>query len=229
MDGPRDEITEGVIKFLKELGINTVGNADFIKIKLDSFTVEDARNLKSYAADRSFSTLPKIFIISTNNFLLEAQNSLLKMFEEPIQNTFFFLIVPDAKSLLKTFASRFFAISLRSSYETNFATELKEAEKFVAMPLEKRFGFIKELLPKKDDETEAEMAENLSKDSNRSIALKFLNALEATVHQNMISTSNPNIRFIEHFFKVREFLRQPGSSTKTLMESVAVATPELSD
>ncbi len=224
IEGARSEIIPEIIKFLKSLGINTVGNSDFTHINLDSFKIEDARNLKSYGVERGFSTSKKIFIISTNNFLLEAQNSLLKMFEEPIENTHFFLIVPDANSLLKTFISRFYFISTKS----NPTEETKKVEKFISMPLKNRIDFIKELLTEPKEENENEI---IVLDSVRSKSLKFLNALEFTIYKQNKHLENseqnfPNACFW-HFFKVREFLRMPGSSVKSLMESVALIVPNL--
>jgi hypothetical protein len=225
IEGARDEITEEILKFFKDLGIKTVGNSDFIQINLDSFKIEDARNLKSYGMQKGFSSSKKIFIISVNNFLLEAQNSLLKMFEEPIENTHFFLIVPDANALLKTFVSRFYLIKP----EVESGDELEVAEKFIKMPLKNRIDFIKELLiaPEEEDEDlPAQAGGKNNIDSTRSKSLKFLNALETVLHKKMPKTVF-DTSFFEHFFKVREFLRMPGSSTKSLMESVALIIPVL--
>lgn len=219
IEGTREEIIPEILEFIKSLGIEIVHNADVSHISLDSFKIEDARNLKSYASEKGFSTNKKIFIISANNFLLEAQNSLLKMFEEPIENTFFFLIVPDANSLLKTLVSRFYLISTKD----DLVSEVKNAEKFIAMPLQSRINFIKELLIESEEEDE-EGNEVIVLDSTRSKALKFLNALELTLHSNM-SKRHFDISYFEHILKVREFLRMPGSSTKTLMESVALIVP----
>ncbi|KKQ27171.1 MAG: polymerase III delta prime subunit (HolB) protein, partial [Parcubacteria group bacterium GW2011_GWB1_37_13] len=112
IEGKREEIVPELFEFINSLGINTNANPDFVHMSLDSFKIKDARNLRSYAAEKSFSLghssstdevfAKKIFIISANHFLLEAQNSLLKMFEEPIKNTHFFLIVPDTNFFLKT-------------------------------------------------------------------------------------------------------------------------------
>src|SRR3989344_2218828 len=111
IEGKREEVLPEILKFVDSLGIDTNANSDFVNISLDSFKIDDARNLKSFGNEKGFSlekNAKKIFIISANNFLLEAQNSLLKMFEEPIENTHFFLVTPDANALLKTFASRFY-------------------------------------------------------------------------------------------------------------------------
>ena len=230
IEGKREEILGEISKFIESIGIKVLGNADVVQISLDSFKIEDARNLKSYASEMSFSyNLPpvradgaqagkKIFIISANNFLLEAQNSLLKLFEDPIENTHFFVITPDSNNLLKTLVSRFYFISAISDP----TEELRETERFVTMPLRARIDFIKDLLAEPDEEV-------ASVDSARSKSLKFLNALESTLHKKLTSKTTFDTRFFEHFFKVREFLRMPGSSAKSLMESVAMVIPIYKD
>jgi len=218
IEGGREAVEKEILEFIGNLKIKTIGNADVSHISLDSFKIEDARNLKSYATEKSFSVDKKIFIISTNNFLLEAQNSLLKMFEEPIKNTHFFLVVPDTSSLLKTFISRFYLISTKQ----DLVEEKKSAEKFINMSLKDRIDFIKNLLAESEEDDE-EGNEVIVLDSARSRALKFLNALESVA----VSKTAFDIAFFEHFFKVREFLRMPGSSAKSLMESVALVIPNL--
>ena len=223
IEGERDQILQQVFEFIESIGIKSIGNADVSHISLDSFKIDDARNLKSFALERSFSPAKKIFIISTNSFLLEAQNSLLKMFEEPIENTHFFLIIPDTNALLPTLVSRFYFIST----EWDRGVEEKQAEQFIAMPLRDRMEYIKDLLVEEDLEEEPPSGSSSSKlevavlDSARSKALKFLNALETVMSKVTFDTE-----LFHHIFKVREFLRQPGSSPKTLLESVALIIPE---
>lgn len=237
IEGSREEILPQVLEFLQNIGINTVGNSDFVHINLDSFKIEDARNLKYFGGQKSYSSAKKIFVVSANNFLLEAQNSLLKMFEEPISDTHFFIILPDVNVLLDTFVSRFYLIKS----EKKINPDLKKAEDFIKMPLRNRIDFIKELLVEEDEEGEEE--ENLSLDSTRSKAIKFLNALESSLHRSFLKNSsgllqptagtfpiqNSLANCFQQIFKVREFLRMPGSSTKSLMESVAIAIPNFSN
>lgn len=208
IEGDRAKILPEILKFITSLGLEK-GSPDFCHIKLDSFKIEDARNLKSYSVERGVSSGKKVFLISANNFLLEAQNSLLKLFEEPIENTHFFFITPDSNALLRTFVSRFYCISTKQDLiET-------DAQKFIGMSLPQRIEFIKDLV--QDD-----LEDEVSADSPRAKSIKFLNALELTLSRTVLDTS-----VFEHFFKVREFLRMPGSSAKTLMESVALITPNL--
>ena len=87
------------------------------------------------------------------------------------------------------------------------------------MSLKNRLDFIKELLIDAEEE-------NLAVDSARSKALNFLNNLESALHKKM-SKAVFDTKVFEHFFSVRKFLRMPGSSTKSLMESVALITPNM--
>ncbi len=220
IEGERDEIMPEILSFFESLNIKTFGNPDFCHIIIDNLKIEEAFDLRAMSSDKSFSLSKKVFIICVNSLTLDAQNVLLKMFEEPIENTHFFVVVPDADSLLKTLVSRFYFIRNK-----NVNTKTEDVEKFIGMSLQKRIDFIKELLiePKEDEESN----EIVALDSTRSKALKFLNALESVLCNKLILKTPLDIVLFEHFLKVREFLRMPGSSVKTLMESVALIIPML--
>jgi hypothetical protein len=216
IEGVREVVVPEIVAFVESLGVATIGNPDFSYISFDSVKVDEARNLKSQGSEKPFSIGKKVFIISANSLVLEAQNTLLKMFEEPIENTHFFLVVPDTNMLLKTLVSRFYVI--RSAGDIPLA----EAERFIKMPLQKRIDFIKELLVEPEDDLPAQAGEVILIDSARPKAIKFLNAIEAVLHKKLLNV--PASCFTQ-IFKIREFLRMPGSSTKNLMESVALTIP----
>jgi DNA polymerase III delta prime subunit len=220
IEGMRDLVVPEILEFCESINIKTLGNPDFCHITIDNFKKEEAMDLRTMSSDKSFSSARKIFLICVNTFSLDAEGILLKMFEEPTENTLFFLVVPDINSLLKTLVSRFYFISARS----DIAEEIKDAEKFIKMPIRERIDFIKDLLTEPEEEDE-EGNEIMALDSTRAEALKFLNALEFSLHKQAVSRTPLDIDFFNHIFKVREFLRMPGSSTKSLMESVALTTP----
>ena len=220
IEGARDEIVPEIFTFCESLGVKTSGNPDFCQISIDNFKIDNAFELRNMSNDKSFSSARKIFILCFNSLSLDAQNVLLRMFEEPISNTHFFLVVPDTNSLIKTLLSRFYLIKSK----TVLSDELDNAEKFISMPLKSRIDFIKDLLIEHDEEDE-EGNEIVILDSARSKALKFLNALEFSLHKKAMSKRHFDTKNFEQIFKVREFLRMPGSSTKTLLESVALVVP----
>ncbi|MCX6751812.1 MAG: hypothetical protein NT161_03575 [Candidatus Nomurabacteria bacterium] len=214
IEGAQEEIVPEIFKFIESLGIKTSGNPDFCHMSFDSFKMDDARDLKSVEYEKGFGIGKKIFLISANNILLEAQNTLLKIFEEPIENTHFFIIVPNTDTLLKTLVSRFYLIKTKPE----LAEELKNAEKFIMMSTKNRIDFIKEMLVEGEEDGEI-----VSINSSRSKALKFLNALEIVLHKKFLKNSLQAC--FAQIFKVREFLSQPGSSAKNLMESIALIVP----
>ena len=231
IEGVSDNVVPKIFEYVESLGIKTSGNPDFCHISVDFLKIKQALDLRGMATEKGFtSSLPrqankKIFIICANRFSLDAQGVLLKMFEEPIEDTHFFVVTPDKNVLVKTLLSRFFTISARQGLAEN---ELQKAEKFISMPLKNRIDFIKEFMATEDKDEDNDV-EILEGDSVRSKAFKFLNALEYVLHQKLMSNGTFDIlkvSFFEQIFKVREFLRMQGSPTKTLLESVAIVVPK---
>lgn len=215
IEGARDTLLPEVFSFLESIDVKTSGNPDFYNIFIDSVKMKDTEYLRSLMSQKIFNeeaTAKKIFILSLNNFLVDAQNSLLKVFEEPTPNTHFFVIAPDISIFLPTVISRFQVISTKGENKE----DLKNAESFIEMKLSARIDFLKEFLKDKDEENE----EMSMEDSTRAKANRFLDAVETVLHNKDVSSINPAI--FDHIFKVRQFLRQPGSSSKTLLESVAL-------
>lgn len=222
IEGARNVIVPEILSLCESMNISISGNPDFCQITIDNFKIDEAFDLRAMSSNKSLVSSKKIFVICANSFSLDAQNVLLKMFEEPTPDTHFFLIVPDTNALLKTLISRFYLISSSSTRQD--LVEFKDIEKFLAMSPKNRIDFIKELLAESEEEDE-EGNEIIALDSTRSKAIKFLNELEVVLYKKM-SKAVFDIGMFRHFFKVREFLRMPGSSIKNLMESVAFSVPE---
>jgi DNA polymerase III gamma/tau subunit len=72
----------------------------------ETFGVDEGRELKEAQLSKSFGGGKKIFVISFETITVEAQNSLLKVFEEPTPDTHFFLISRTGSRLLPTLRSR---------------------------------------------------------------------------------------------------------------------------
>lgn len=69
-------------------------------------TISDVRRIKEYAYQRPVVLQKRYFLIHTQDITHEAQNALLKIFEEPPQTAQFFLIVDTPSFLLPTLRSR---------------------------------------------------------------------------------------------------------------------------
>lgn len=224
IEGSHEEVWADLKSYLEEMGIKTEGNPDFSFMLFDTFKIDDARNIKSFSNEKSFASSEdktnnkKILVVSANNFLQEAQNTLLKMFEEPNPDSHFFLITPDKNLLLKTLQSRFYSISYPRNSSTHFS---QDALEFIKMNINQRINFLKENFTAKDDE-EGEL-------SSRTRAALFLNSLEETLNNKIFKKENQNYptKIFDQIFTAREYLRQNGTSPKGLLEGVALSMPEL--
>ncbi|MBP9802958.1 MAG: hypothetical protein KBD14_01470 [Candidatus Pacebacteria bacterium] len=207
LEGGEEIIPKLFLYLENELNFHLNGNPDLYFKKYDTFKIEDARVLNQIKDEKSLSGKEKIIIIKTNSFLREAQNALLKMFEEPIENTYFFIIVRDKNTLLSTFLSRFYFIP-NSTKVLNFE---REVIKFLKMNLKERIDFIKDFTAKEDEDEENYVAP-------RHKALEFLDTLESKLSES----KNKNPKTLEQIFTTRSFLRDHSSSAKTLLEALAL-------
>lgn len=74
--------------------------------ELPQLAVSDARALAEKAARRPIAGQKRHFIVACERLTHEAQNALLKLFEDPPQTAQFYLIVPRESVLLPTLRSR---------------------------------------------------------------------------------------------------------------------------
>lgn len=214
IEGEKEIIPSLLDFFNSELDIKTNNNPDFYLRIYDSFKIDDARELSPIKNEKPCGNNKKLVVIYANSFLKEAQNSLLKMFEEPIKDVVFCLITRDTKNLLKTFVSRFYIIP-KSIEVLDF--ENKEIINFIEMNYRERINFIKEFLALNKEDKE---------DSLRVHALKFLDSLELYLYnKNILKIKEREIIF-KKIFKTREYLREPSSNYKMLFESLALILPE---
>ncbi len=80
--------------------------ADTRHLLVDNFGIDEARWLVRESAKKALGTGLHQFIIVTKGLTIEAQNALLKLFEEPPENTVFFLVIPHQSILIPTLRSR---------------------------------------------------------------------------------------------------------------------------
>ncbi len=222
IEGERENAVKEITNRLEQFGCKVIANPDFIHLYFDILKIEDAFNLREMASKKSFAGGKKIFLICLNSITRDAQGALLKVFEEPGENTHFFVVLPDSSALFPTLRSRFYPI-----YADAGSDFKKEAEKFIAMPPRERVAFLNEFL--KEKEAEAAEGEFKLDDSVRTKAQRFLNALEAALwplsRQKILSDSRHAFPYLSHIFEVRQYLRQAGSSVKTLLEALALYIP----
>jgi len=119
-------------------GVRLPNNPDFFAFKMETFGIDEARKLKLLSARKAVTT-KKIFLITPTRLTLEAQNALLKTFEDPFPDTLFFLGVREESLVIPTLLSRMQIIRTRGG---NVAAGA-EAEKFLSLSVKNRLLFAK--------------------------------------------------------------------------------------
>ena len=134
------EETESYLRLLcNDLGIKLANNPDFFAFRTETFGINEARELKLLSA-RKAVTPKKIFFIASTRLTLEAQNALLKTFEDPFPDTYFFLATREEGLIVPTLRSRMQTV--RARYGGNASVSV-EAEKFLSLPIKDRLLFAK--------------------------------------------------------------------------------------
>jgi len=137
--GDHEEAESYFFLLCKRLSIKIANNPDLVIIRIDTFGIDEARELRVLSTRKALGD-KKMFLIVPTRLTLEAQNALLKTFEDPSPNTFFFLAVREDHLVVPTLRSRMETIRVR--YGGN-ASVYVDAEKFLSLTVSKRLVFAK--------------------------------------------------------------------------------------
>ncbi|HTK33611.1 MAG TPA: hypothetical protein VL335_03680 [Candidatus Paceibacterota bacterium] len=212
----RDELISILEKTHK---ITAQGNPDFYIRNYETFTIDDAREVKVLHSSRPLTDEgsiqgnngagKKIFILTMNGVTVEAQNALLKLLEEPAEYARFFLIIPSAHLLLPTVKSRLSLIGESNSSKETDADLIKEAEAFIKANQTKRLDIVKTLV------------DAISKEKKtKQDAIDFLNAVQEVVYKEKGAREGKSA--LEAIETARNYLNDRAPSVKMLLEYVAL-------
>lgn len=215
IEGDSEAVLPMLTSFLEtELRFSPIGNPDFSFQTFDSFGIDDGRRIKEIHSTRAFrNDSRKVFVIVTNTITREAQNSLLKIFEEPGEGNHFFIIMPSASILLPTLLSRVIVV------EGSRAGKARAADKaalFISASIKTRMEFVKELLLEVSNE-----------EKTKSDILHFLNEVEKAFYKkrDILTWTKHEAEYIETFLKFKKYLLDRSSSAKMILEHIALTFP----
>jgi len=144
----------------RALGISGSSNPDVIVLRYGLFSVEDARKLIDAAYRSASGDSGKLIIASAPRLFHEAQNALLKVFEEPPEGVTLVLVVPSVGILLPTLRSRLLPLP---AMENKNGELTPIARSFIEASSNEREKLIEKLLDKaksdKDDVKQSARAE----------------------------------------------------------------------
>ena len=207
LEGDRISIKNTLFELLeKKLGFKVKANPDFWISEFDTFGIDEGRKITEFQNRKAVSGDRKIIFIGANTITREAQNSLLKTFEEPTPGTHFFLVVPSSEILLPTLKSRLVIQKIDN------AGGIESGEKFLKASKKERLDIAKEM--------------SLNKDKAGTIRL--LNQLEKIVRGKVdIKKISPEeIILFETINKFRGYLNDRAPNIKMILEHLALITPK---
>lgn len=196
--GDREFIKKELLDFLKaDLGFTAEKNPDCYMRDFNVFKVADSRALNLAQLNKSVTKERKIFILSVNNITKDAQNSLLKIFEEPSAETVFFLLMPVGIDLLPTFLSRLLVIKMGDEEKSS------QAKVFLKSSTGERLEMITKMMKElKDEKITKTHLVSFIKDLEREVAVDKKNLSVIYDLEQAISYGNdesPSMRVIlEH-------------------------------
>lgn len=224
IEGLHEDIAPKLVSSIeKHLGVVAKGNPDFMVEYHEMFTINEARALKDVQTRAAWEGTRKIYVIGASSFTSQAQNALLKTFEEPTEGTHFFIILPRAEILLPTLRSRVLVVLGEEKTMTDEAKTLAHqnfdgqnlgglAEKFLDATLENRFVIIKKLAEKKDRGT-----------VDRELFRRMLDHIERILHaRTKGKRDGASATVFNEIHQAKNYLSTPGASPKMLLEHIAI-------
>ncbi|TSC69748.1 MAG: DNA polymerase III subunit delta' [Parcubacteria group bacterium Gr01-1014_49] len=199
----------------KELDMSLENNPDIVVMRYGLFSVEDARRAAELAAGAPFAGAHKVVIIAASRAYHEAQNALLKLFEEPPPGTYLFFVLPSLGGLLPTLRSRVGVLDV--SRESGKFSLPAAAEQFLKAGKEKRSALIKKLTSGKDEEERRE---------NRDEAIAILNGVEAAARRNRGFTKPPVATLLSDIAILRGHLYDRSAPVRMILEHLSLVTPK---
>lgn len=205
IEGDKVAVLAEIEAFLNDaFGIVRQGHPDVHYAEYESFGIDDGRGLQEMQVVRPIAGDRKIFIIVVDSMTSEAQNSLLKVFEEPTAGTHFFVISSSRRILLPTLRSRVIIVVHASSKEESLG---EEAKAFIGMSYKDRLAYVAGMIEEKD----------------KGMAEGFLIALVSELRGDGIETVLPSRAVaIKEILSIIPYLKDRAPSVKLILERVAL-------
>ena len=179
--------------------------ADVWSRQFENLNIDDAREVKEVVVTKPMGDR-RVVLLSLQTIQNEAQNSLLKLFEDPQSDTIFFVCAANTEIFLPTVLSRF---NIVQTDRVDVDEQEKTISKFLSGSIKTRF----------------EIVESIVKEKDKVQAEKFLNSLEQVLHKKLVQKTNTQV--FEDIFAARRYLRSRAPSLKMILENLCGIVPVL--
>jgi hypothetical protein len=208
----------------RELQMKVQANPDIVVLRYGLLSVDDARRVTDTAVGAPFAGEHKVVIIAASRAYHEAQNALLKLFEEPPPGTYLFLVLPSLGGLLPTLRSRVQVLNPyrdvpRPTSDVGRGTSRtsEAAEEFMNAGKEKRSALIKKLTSGKDEDERRKYREE---------AIAIVNGVEATAYRDRGFTKPPIAMLLQDIQMLRGHLYDRSAPVRMILEHLSLVIPK---
>lgn len=205
-EGPLSQLSALAQSACELLEFSRENNPDVSVRQWEKFGIDESRELAALASLKSASGR-QLFVLGASSMTSEAQQALLKLFEEPQEGTVFVLLTPHG-ALLPTLRSRFLPFS--GTVEGRGSTAAAKA--FLTATYKERSAHIAELLEEEEGARER--------------AREFLSALETILHEKLGSGKEITDGLAD-IVRFRPYLDDRAPSLKMILEHFAATLPRL--
>jgi DNA polymerase III delta prime subunit len=202
----RDAEIEEVIKEIKGTLGKKLRSEDVFEEKIENLGIEDSRKLKERAQITALGEY-KLFFLKISSMTREAENSLLKLLEEPPANSHFFIFAKSI-NLSKILLSRIVVIE----------GELDSSNTEVKKILEATIGEKIELAKK--------IADRVKEAESKDEIMDLLNTLEKEIVKKIGLTSKSSL-VLKEVEEGKNFLKDKSASSKMILENIFIKIHEL--
>lgn len=204
------------LKKIFQIG-NLANSPDIWWQNYESFGIKDAHTLIERETGKSFGGQGRFFVLVISSITPEAQNALLKTFEEPATDVHFFIIARATEIFLPTLRSRMVILSQRIVAADGLLKVIQRpsaATKFLTLDLPDRLDFIQKEFLK-------------NKDKNKSEIVDFVADLEKILRAkiDMRQIAKDEEFALHELAKCQRYLQNPRSSNRLILEHLALTLP----
>lgn len=215
------DVEEGIVTasawVKKELHMDVAGNPDVTILRYGLFSVEEARTFQDAVMRAPVQGTTKVIIVSATRFFYQAQNALLKTFEEPPPGTYLILILPAEGVLLPTLRSRLVSLQGASSKESE---RVASAQTFLNESKEGREKFISKLLDRTKSDNDDEKARA------RHEATALLEGLMRLAYRKEQETPSAELRaFLSDLDRFMPMMHDTSTPLKLIFEHILLTIP----
>lgn len=184
-----------------------LASPDYVEEEYSLFGIKDSQSLRQRQTLGAFGQKGRFFVLTISAATIEAQNALLKTFEEPAAGVHFFIILRSEDVFLATLKSRFIIVRFEVRAD---ADQSVLVDNFLKMSPPARLDYVRKNYLK-------------NKEKNKSDIFRFLDDLEKGLyHFYQAQGRQGEPKALTEIGRAKKNLANPRASVRLILEHLAL-------